>query len=127
MRHITRNYYNGASAALVVYDVTSKDSLEVARQWIDSVRDNAPATCFIVLAGNKTDLIESIEVPKRQGQAFAEENECQAFFETSAKEGVGIKELFNEIAKEAYARKAVRSSRILRATDYKPPTDNEQK
>ena len=71
-----------------------------------------------MLAGNKTDLIESIEVPKRQGQAFAEENECQAFFETSAKEGVGIKELFNEIAKEAYKRKAVRASRVLRPSDY---------
>ena len=34
LRHITRNYYNGAAAACVVYDVTSRDSLTVAKAWI---------------------------------------------------------------------------------------------
>ena len=38
LRHVTRNYYNGASAACIVYDVTSRESLEVAREWIESVR-----------------------------------------------------------------------------------------
>lgn len=34
LRSITRNYYNGASAACIVYDVTSADSLQVAKDWI---------------------------------------------------------------------------------------------
>jgi len=58
LRHITRNYYSGASAAIVVYDVTNKKSLEVAAQWIESVRSSTPASCFICLVGNKIDLIE---------------------------------------------------------------------
>ena len=38
LRHITRNYFNGASAAIIVYDVTSRDSLEVAADWVRLVR-----------------------------------------------------------------------------------------
>ena len=68
LRHITRNYYNGADAACIIYDVTSKDSLEVAREWISSVRQNVSKTCIIILVGNKTDLIESIEVSRRAGE-----------------------------------------------------------
>ena len=79
LRHITRNYYSGATAAIVVYDVTNKDSLTVAKEWIQSIRDNAPANCFIILAGNKIDLIEQIEIPKREGQSFADEHECTGF------------------------------------------------
>ena len=61
--------------------------------------------CFYVLIGNKTDLIDSIEVSRRQGELFAEENDCHAFYETSAKEGTGIKELFDNVALEAYKRR----------------------
>ena len=71
LRHITRNYYNGAAAACVVYDVTSAESLQVANDWIRSVRENVPGNCLIYLVGNKTDIIESIEVSKRQGEIFA--------------------------------------------------------
>ena len=34
LRHITKNYYNGASCAIIVYDVTNQDSLQVAKDWI---------------------------------------------------------------------------------------------
>ena len=62
------------------------------------MRDNVPANCLICLVGNKTDLIESIEVSKRQGELFSQECNVDAFFETSAKEGTGVKELFNHVA-----------------------------
>lgn len=67
LRSITRNYYNGASAAVIVYDVTSENSLLVAKEWIESVRQNIPGSCLIVLVGNKSDLIESIEVSRGAG------------------------------------------------------------
>ena len=75
--------------------------------------------CFYVLIGNKTDLIDSIEVSRRQGELFAEENECHAFYETSAKEGTGIKELIDHIALEAYKRRMLlRSSWAIRPNDH---------
>ena len=41
LRHITRNYYRGALAALVVYDVTKRQSLTAAQAWIESIRESA--------------------------------------------------------------------------------------
>ena len=58
LRHITRNYYRGAMAALVVYDVTNRSSLEAAKAWIESIRESADQACFVCLIGNKVDLIE---------------------------------------------------------------------
>lgn len=98
MRHITRNYFNGASGAVIVYDVTSRDSMQVARDWLTSVRDNAPKNVYICLVGNKTDLLEQVEVPHREGKQFSEENGFHEFKETSAKDGTGIQELFKHMA-----------------------------
>ena len=97
LRHITRNYFNGASGAVIVYDVTSRDSMYVAQEWLRSVNENAPANCYICLVGNKTDLLEQVEVPYREGKQFADDNAFPAFFETSAKEGTGITELFKHM------------------------------
>ena len=39
---MTQNFYNGASAAVIVYDVTDEKSLESALTWLDDVRSKAP-------------------------------------------------------------------------------------
>ena len=78
--------------------------MQVAVDWMASVRDNAPRNCYITLVGNKTDLLESVEVPYREGKQFAEENGFPAFMETSAKDGTGIQELFKHMAHEVSAR-----------------------
>ena len=105
LRHITRNYYNGASAAIIVYDVTNRSSLQVAAEWIEDVRQNVPSNCFIAVVGNKIDLLDQIEVLRKTGENFAENNHCDAFFETSAKENRGIRELFEKVAKEVSSRR----------------------
>ena len=51
--------------------MTSQNTLQVANDWVQSVRENVPRNCLIYLVGNKTDLIESIEVSRRQGELFA--------------------------------------------------------
>ena len=78
-----------------------------------------PSNCFLCLVGNKTDLYESIEVSKRQGELFAEEHNVDGFFETSAKEGTGVKELFNHVAGQVISRKKEnRSSSSLQPNDH---------
>ena len=61
---MTQNFYNGAHAAVVVYDVTDERSLEMAQTWIQDVRSKAPQNCIISLAGNKIDLIEEVAISK---------------------------------------------------------------
>ena len=54
---INRIYYRDATAALVVYDITKKDTLfREAEHWIKDLRENAPPHVIIALVGNKSDL-----------------------------------------------------------------------
>lgn len=46
-------YYRGAQAALIVYDITSKDSFHKAQNWIRELQRQANANIVIALVGNK--------------------------------------------------------------------------
>ncbi len=53
---ITRTYYKGAVGALLVYDITRKETFEHAVKWLDEVRNNSTKNITIILIGNKKDL-----------------------------------------------------------------------
>ena len=64
-----RIYYRDAVAAVVVYDVTKRDTLVgEAEHWIRDLKDCAPPNCIIGLAGNKSDLYKKQEVPLKEAQ-----------------------------------------------------------
>jgi Ras-related protein Rab-5C len=49
-------YYRDADAAICVFDITNKATLENAENWIKDLKSFAPAHIIIGLAGNKSDL-----------------------------------------------------------------------
>eukprot|EP00435_Cladocopium_sp_Y103_P047622 s1301_g14.t1 len=55
-RSITRSYYRGASGALLVYDISRRDTFNHLTRWLDEARQNANANMVIMLIGNKCDL-----------------------------------------------------------------------
>lgn len=98
-RSLAPLYYRGASAALVVYDITNKESFDNARNWIEEVQTREGKHVVIGLAGNKVDLSPQRQVSTEEGENFAKEKGF-LFFETSAKNSVNIKEIFKAIAQE---------------------------
>ena len=115
-------YYRNAQAALVVYDITKASSLTKAQHWVAELQRQASPGIVIALVGNKLDLVnpsestteESTEdgedasatvedsddarkVPSKTARAYAEE-ESLLFFETSAKTGERVAEVFTAIA-----------------------------
>ena len=102
-RSITRAYYKNSVCACVVYDITSKKSFENIQSWIEDCRKQCPKTILLVLIANKVDLENEREVSYEEGANFAKKYEM-FFFETSAKTGKNIDEVFikttNEIAKK---------------------------
>ena len=102
-RSITRAYYKNSVCACVTYDVTSKKSFENIKSWIEDCKKQCPKTILLVLIGNKVDLENEREVSYEEGANFAKKFDM-FFFETSAKTGRNIDEVFikstNEIAKK---------------------------
>lgn len=90
-------YYRGAQAALIVYDITSKDSFLKAQNWVRELQRQANSTIVIALVGNKLDLASKRGVEHNEAKLFAEENNL-LFMETSAKTAVNVVEVFTAIA-----------------------------
>lgn len=92
-------YYRGAQAAIVMYDITNKESFARAQSWISELQKQASPNIIIALAGNKTDLENLRAVQYDEGKIFADENNL-LFMETSAKAAVNVAEIFTAIAKK---------------------------
>ena len=87
----------------LVFDVTSKESFSNISLWLDDIKDNFDNPC-IVLFGNKIDIEkEKWEVTPEEIKKLVEEKKL-TYFETSAKEKLGINEGFNHVANEAYVK-----------------------
>ena len=119
-------YYRNAQSALVVYDLTKPTSLVKAKHWVAELQQQASPGIVIALVGNKLDLTNETEggaetnttsegaeseegaeaaeesgdarkISTKEGRDYAVE-EGLLFFETSAKIGVNVQEVFTTIA-----------------------------
>jgi small GTP-binding protein len=94
-KSLTKFFYKDAAVAILVYDVTNKNSFESMKNfWYGQIQDFGSKNIILGVAGNKCDMYEKEEVNENEGKEFAES--IGAFFEiTSAKNNTGINELFN--------------------------------
>ncbi|KAK3340108.1 ras family-domain-containing protein [Neurospora tetraspora] len=111
-------YYRNAQAALVVYDLTKPTSLIKAKHWVAELQRQASPGIVIALVGNKLDLTsdsagsaevsgdgddtaedsgDARKISTEEAKTYAEE-EGLLFFETSAKTGHNVTEVFTAIA-----------------------------
>jgi len=98
-RSLAPMYYRGASAAIVVYDITNPDSFAGAKSWVKELQRRGDPNVVIALAGNKADLEGRRKVDFEEAAAYAAENGL-LHLETSAKNSNNVKALFVEIAKK---------------------------
>lgn len=112
-------YYRNAQSALVVYDITKPSSLVKAKHWVAELQRQASPGIVIALVGNKLDLCDddapeteqaegedetaeddtgsARKVSAKEAKSYADE-ENLLFFETSAKTGHNVSEVFTAIA-----------------------------
>jgi len=91
-------YYRGASAAVVVYDITSMESFQRAKSWVKELQRQGTPDAIIAIAGNKVDREEERQVQTEEAKQYADSAHLY-FIETSAKTNVNIRELFLAIAR----------------------------
>jgi Ras-related protein Rab-5C len=137
-------YYRNAQAALVVYDLTKPTSLVKAKHWVAELQRQASPGIVIALVGNKLDLTSNAaaaadaeedadgddsgdarKVSTEEAKAYAEE-ESLLFFETSAKTGHNVSEVFTAIA-NAIPETSLKSARGAGASSGASRAGEEQR
>ena len=94
--NVRRLFFEGADAAIIVFDLTDKTSFVNTSTWYNdylSISQNK----FGVLIGNKVDLKKEREILPEWGQTLSEKMGFR-YFETSAKNGTNVEDVFSYIA-----------------------------
>jgi len=104
---MSRIYYRSARAAIVCHDLTNASSWEKVQFWIDELVANEE-NCDIYIVGTKVDKIEEEgaprAIPESAIEQFARQHDADVF-ETSAKTGQNISDLFHKIARDFLKKK----------------------
>ena len=112
-RTISSTYYRGAHGAIIVYDVSSVDSFNKVEHWLEDM-DTYKKNVYKIIVGNKNDntddSLNSKAVSSRDAQLLAKRLNLK-LFETSAKENINVKEVFEDMARELLEKERLRRYR----------------
>ncbi|KAI0025259.1 GTP-binding protein-like protein RAB2 [Xylariomycetidae sp. FL0641] len=105
-KSVTRSYFRGASGALLVFDITRRNTFTHATDWLNDLRAIAEPDIVVVLVGNKLDRIEEEpdkrEVTVAEAADWARQNGVLRYVETSAKSGAGVEHAFAQVAERIF-------------------------
>ena len=91
-------FFQGVSGALMVFDLTRKETLDKVPLWIEQLKKYTPDV-RMYLVGNKNDLTSNRQVSHDEGEEAKDRIKMTNFFETSAKTGDHIQETFEDLAR----------------------------
>ena len=99
-RSVTRMFYKDADVAILVYDITNKNSYEELKNyWVMQVQESSQKDIMLVIVANKSDLLENEQVEEEEARNYAKSINA-LYFLASAKQSESINGLFMAIAKK---------------------------
>ena len=113
-RSVSPIYYRDAACCIAVYDGSDEDSLNLLHDFVNDFLDCRTIDGDIWVVCNKIDLMEDDSLAKR-GEAYAQEQGFK-FAKTSAKQNVGIVEMFNQISENMITTHAVQMANLKKNT-----------
>ncbi len=96
---ITKSFYKGVDVVLICFDLTNIYSYNNIDLWLKEINKEKLINPIIILVGTKADLDKSRAIGKEEAQEKAKLLNFYAYYETSAKNNVGINDIFNDIIK----------------------------
>ncbi|KAL9259254.1 Ras-related protein [Drosera capensis] len=113
-RAVTSAYYRGAVGALLVYDISRRQTFESIGRWLNELHTHSDMNVVTILVGNKSDLKDAREVTTAEGKSVAE-TQGLFFIETSALDSSNVAAAFQTVVKEIYnilSRKVMQSHEL---------------
>mmetsp|Transcript_34363 Transcript_34363/g.39718 ORF Transcript_34363/g.39718 Transcript_34363/m.39718 type:complete len:230 (-) Transcript_34363:58-747(-) len=124
-RSITRIFYRGAHCVFLTYDVTRDDTFLDVVDWLKEAKQHSNPDILLYLIGNQADLEDDRQVTRDRAIEFQKNSKIDAFFETSAKTGNNVEEVFALAAKQLYSLHK-RDTNVPKTLD-EPKTDEPKK
>lgn len=99
---IIEHYFRDVTCAVLVYDISNKDSMNHIEEWISKIQ-NVDQPGIFYLIGNKSDLVKEREVTYEEGLELSKKINAR-FFETSAKNNAEqcVNKMFDSIFADMY-------------------------
>ena len=101
---VSSSLYRGALGAIIVYDITNRNSFENVTKWLGQLEKFGEQNCIKIIIGNKCDMNHLRQVTVDEGKDFAEKH-GMAFMETSALNATNIELAFSTILQNIYLNK----------------------
>lgn len=98
-------FYKGARGIVYAFDLTRRDTFDSLVNWKEEVESKIGVVSNI-LVGNKLDLINSHDrtINEEETIHLRESLSANAYYETSAKLGTNVKDMFDELALDMYEK-----------------------
>ena len=118
-RSLFPSYVSGASAALILFDLTRKETVEDVQNWVEIIEENT-VDIVKVLIGTKCDLKKERKVSKEESNEICKDfNFCKEAIETSSKTGENVEEAFNLMCERILSNKMAICGKCSKIIDKK--------
>ncbi|KAL3139526.1 Ras- protein Rab-23 [Trebouxia sp. C0009 RCD-2024] len=111
---ITRTYYRGAGAAVLVFSTTDQASFHAVKRWKEKIEaESGPIP--MALVQNKVDLMDQAEVSNQDAEALTRELRLR-FYRTCVKDNLNVSEVFSYLAEQYLKNEGKSAGQGLPAT-----------
>jgi small GTP-binding protein len=102
-RALTSAYYRGCHGAMLVYDITRRQTFINLQTWLNEIHEYSPQNTIIMIVGNKSDLEHLRTVSTDEARSWAQKF---LFLEISALSASNVELAFYELVRAIYEQKA---------------------
>ena len=120
---IFKQYYKDIYGALIIFDLTKKESFNNANNWLEELKENSPKDVVFCFLGNKSDLVNDREIPYEEIKEYTNDN---LYYEVSAKTGNNISLAFESLAyniQEKQIEEENNPDKVIRGIEGRKTTD----
>ena len=102
---IMKSFYRSALCIFIVFSLDDENSFLNLNKWLNDIKTiNENESPIIILIGNKKDKVSERQISKEEIENYCKKNDIDTYYETSAKTGESIHELFKEVVRKLYIK-----------------------